>query len=182
MKKLFLLSLILIFVIAFTGVADDKKFEYVGVKKCVMCHKSEKQGKQKDIWENSNHSKTYTQLSSKEGMAKAKVLGVEDPTKDAKCLSCHAPEFDKKELWQKNFKLEDGVQCETCHGPGSEYKSKKIMEDREQAIANGMLVPDEKSCLTCHKKDNPEHKGTFDYKTSWEKIKHPVPDKAKKKS
>jgi hypothetical protein len=147
-----------------------------------MCHKSEKQGKQKDIWENSNHSKTYTQLSSKEGMAKAKVLGVEDPTKDAKCLSCHAPEFDKKELWQKNFKLEDGVQCETCHGPGSEYKSKKIMEDREQAIANGMLVPDEKSCLTCHKKDNPEHKGTFDYKTAWEKIKHPVPDKAKKKS
>ena len=167
---------------AFSGISDDKKFEYVGVKKCVTCHKSEKQGKQKDIWEGSKHSQTFKELSSKEGLAKAKKLGVDDPTKSDKCLTCHAPEFNKKDLLQAKFDIEQGVQCETCHGPGSEYKKKKIMEDRDAAIANGLLIPDEKTCLNCHKKDNPEHKGTFDYKTAWEKIKHPTPKKAEKKS
>ena len=182
MKKLIIFTLILVFVFAFNGIAGEKKYEYVGVKKCVTCHKSKKQGEQKDIWEKSKHSKTYTQLTSKEGLAKAKTLGVEDPTKSDKCLSCHAPEFDKKELFQKNFQIEEGVQCESCHGPGSEYKSKKIMTDHDTAVANGLLVPDEKTCLNCHKKDNPEHKGTFDYKKAWDKIKHPVPNKAAKKS
>ena len=182
MKKLFLLTLILIFVIAFSGIADDKKYEYIGVKKCVTCHKSKKQGEQKAIWEKSNHANTYKQLSSKESMAKAKALGVEDPIKSEKCLSCHAPEFDKTALFQKNFKIEEGVQCETCHGAGSAYKKKKIMQDREKAVANGLIIADEKSCLTCHVKDNPEHKGTFDYKTAWDKIKHSVPPKAEKKS
>jgi len=182
LKKLFLLTLTLIFVVAFSGIADDKKYEYIGVKKCATCHKSEKQGKQKDIWKKSNHSKSFTKLSSKEGSAKAKKLGVDDPTKSKKCLSCHAPQFDKKELWQAKFKLEDGIQCESCHGPGSAYKKKKIMQDHDAAIANGLIKPDEKTCMNCHKKDNPEHKGTFDYKKAWEKIKHPVPPKAEKKS
>ena len=181
-KKLFLLTLILVFVVAFSGIAQDKKSKYVGVKKCVTCHKSEKQGKQKDIWKKSNHSKAYTQLTSKEGLAKAKAMGIEDPTKSEKCLSCHAPEFDKKDLWQKNFKIEEGIQCETCHGAGSAYKKKKIMQDHAKAVANGLLETDEKTCLNCHKKDNQEHKGTFDYKKAWDKIKHPVPPKAEKKS
>ena len=182
MKKLFLLTLILILVIAFSGIADDKKYEYIGVKKCATCHKSKKQGEQKAIWEKSNHSNAFKQLTSKEGLAKAKTLGIEDPTKSDKCLSCHAPQFDKKDLWQKKFKLEEGVQCETCHGAGSAYKKKKIMQDHAKAVANGMLEADEKTCLTCHVKDNPEHKGTFDYKKAWDKIKHPVPPKAEKKS
>ncbi len=180
LKKTLIITCILIFVIAFTGFAQDKKYEYIGVKKCVTCHKSDKQGNQKGIWLNSNHSKSFTQLSSKESIAKAKVLGVDDPTKSEKCLTCHAPEFNKKDLWQAKFKLEEGVQCETCHGPGSAYKKKKIMKDHDQSVANGLLTPDEKTCLTCHKKDNPEHKGTFNYKEALDKIKHPVPEKKKK--
>lgn len=177
-KLVFIIS-ILVFVIAISGLSDDKKYEYVGVKKCSICHKSEKQGKQKDIWENSGHSKAYTELSSESGMEKAEKLGVDDPTKSEKCLSCHAPEFNKSEQFTKTFKLEDGVQCETCHGAGSAYKKKSIMKDREKSIANGLLFPDEKTCLNCHKKENPEHKGTFNYKEAWDKIKHPVPNKKK---
>lgn len=138
-NKLIMLVFLLILVFAFSGFAGDKKYEYVGVKKCVICHKSEKQGMQKDIWEKSNHSKSFTQLTTKEGLAKAKVLGVEDPTKSDKCLTCHAPQFNKTELLQKNFKIEEGVQCESCHGPGSEYKSKKIMQDQAKAVANGLI-------------------------------------------
>ena len=181
-NKLIMLVLVLILIFAFSGFAGDKKYEYVGVKKCVTCHKSEKQGMQKDIWEKSNHSKSFAQLTSKEGLAKAKVLGVENPAKSDKCLTCHAPQYNQTELLQKNFKIEDGVQCESCHGAGSEYKSKKIMQDKAKAVANGLVIPDEKTCVNCHKKDNPEHKGTFDFKTSWEIIKHPKPEKTEKKS
>ena len=40
------------------------------------------------------------------------------------------------------------------------------------AKAAGLLIPDEKTCLRCHNAGapTPEH---FDYKTYWEKIKHP---------
>jgi hypothetical protein len=54
------------------------------------------------------------------------------------------------------------------------------MKDHDQSVANGLLTPDEKTCLTCHKKDNPEHKGTFNYKEARDKIKHPVPEVKKK--
>ena len=42
------------------------------------------------------------------------------------------------------------VQCEACHGPGSEYKSMSIMKDKEKAIAAGLVLPTEKTCLGCH--------------------------------
>ncbi len=59
-----------------------------------------------------------------------------------------------------------GVQCEVCHGPGSDYKKMSIMKDREQAVANGLLIPDEKTCLACHNENVPEEfrsKEKFDY-------------------
>ncbi len=164
--------------IGFSQNTDKKnKHEYVGVKKCTTCHKSPKQGKQNEKWLKSSHSKSFTNLTGKKGLAKAKKLGVKDPANSKKCLSCHAPEFDKKTQWGSKFKLEEGVQCESCHGPGSGYKKKKIMKDQKTAIANGLIIPDEKTCLGCHKKNNREHKGNFDFKKALEKIKHPVPKK-----
>jgi hypothetical protein len=55
-----------------------------------------------------------------------------------------------------------GVQCEACHGPGSEYKSMKVMKDREASIAAGLIVPDEATCRGCHEKA-PHEVPAFDY-------------------
>ena len=51
---------------------------------------------------------------------------------------------------------------------------KSIMQSREEAIANGLLIPDESTCVKCHNSEAPTFKG-FDFKEKWEKIKHPTP-------
>jgi hypothetical protein len=43
-----------------------------------------------------------------------------------------------------------GVQCEACHGPGSEYKALTVMKSREKAVAAGLVIPTEKVCVGCH--------------------------------
>ena len=151
---------------------------YVGSSTCGMCHKSEKQGSQLSIWEGSKHAQAYTALTTEkaDGIAKSKgfkTKAVETP----ECLKCHASGYnvDAKLLTAK-FKIEDGVQCETCHGPGADYKSKKIMENKEEAIANGLMVPEnmEEFCITCHNAESPTYV-EFNFETMWDKIKHPVP-------
>ena len=50
---------------------------YIGVKSCVMCHKSEKQGEQLKIWEGSKHAGAYETLKSEESNKIAKEKGYE---------------------------------------------------------------------------------------------------------
>jgi hypothetical protein len=141
--------------------------KYVGVKMCKACHQSEKQGKQFDIWQKSAHAKAFETLKSaaaekiKKGAAEAK-----------ECLECHAITADAK-------LTPDGVQCETCHGAGSAYKSNAIMKDKAKAIAAGMVefkdkAAIEKSCVGCHNKKSPTFK-EFKFDEMWAKIKHAVP-------
>ena len=60
---------------------------------------------------------------------------------DPSCLKCHATGASADM---------PGVQCESCHGPGSDYKSMKVMKDHEASLAAGLVIPDEATCLTCH--------------------------------
>ncbi len=68
----------------------------------------------------------------------------------------------------------EGVQCEVCHGPGEKYKDVKIMKDKALAVQNGLIVPDEKTCLSCHNnKAAPTFKeGAWDYNKYYGEIKH----------
>ena len=58
----------------------------------------------------------------------------------------------------------------------------EIMEDREQAIANGLLIPDEKTCLKCHNADAPEALAASAKDFNFEKMRatgvHAMPEKA----
>ena len=74
--------------------------------------------------------------------------------------------------------MKDGVQCEVCHGPGSDYKSVTVMKDKEKALAAGLIVSkdDPKLCEKCHNSESPSFK-EFKYKVMWEKIKHTIPAK-----
>jgi len=76
----------------------------------------------------------------------------------------------------ETFDKTEGVQCETCHGPGSEYKKLSIMKDKEKAAENGLIIHTEKElfCIKCHNTESPTFTG-FSYETYWEKIKHPKP-------
>lgn len=180
MKKYLILAICFLFAYSIYG--QDTVFKYIGAANCATCHKTEKQGEQERIWKESMHSKAYETLKSDQAKEIAEKLGLEKAPNEAdECLSCHvaghgldAAMFDKK------FKMEDGVQCESCHGPGSEYKSIKVMKSREESIKNGLapiLAADgtaEESCKTCHNENSPTYK-EFNFTEAWEKIKHPKP-------
>lgn len=140
--------------------------EYVGVKKCKMCHSSKALGgEQYKVWEKAKHAKTMDLLKG-------------DDAKNPKCLKCHTTGYGKPAASGADL---TGVQCEACHGPGSKYRSPKIMSkkaykaDRDAArkknMEAGLIIPDEKVCKECHNEESPNFKG-FDFAAYKEKIKH----------
>ena len=163
---------------AFWALAQEEKPAYIGVKKCKICHKTEKQGRQFGKWEASKHAKAYAALGTPEAKEMAAERGVHgDPQKAPECLKCHVTAFGvDPSLIQASFKIEDGVQCETCHGPGSKYKGLKVMKDHEASLKAGLIVPNEKLCLQCHNEESPTYQ-EFVYKERVEEISHPVPEK-----
>lgn len=155
--------------------------QYIGVEKCAgVCHKTEKQGKQLAIWQASLHAKAWATLATPEAKKIAKEKGIDDPQKSDKCARCHTAGYGADaQLKAATFKVEDGVGCETCHGPGSNYKTLKIMKDRNLAIQNGLIIPDEKLCVKCHNPESPSYK-KFVFTEFYKKIAHPVPKEATK--
>lgn len=69
----------------------------------------------------------------------------------ASCKMCHKVQF---ESWSASphAKLKPVLDCEGCHGPGSEYKGIKIMRDSAAAKKAGLILPDKAQCATCHGK------------------------------
>ncbi|MFA7227598.1 MAG: multiheme c-type cytochrome [Melioribacteraceae bacterium] len=146
--------------------------KYVGTKVCGMCHKTEKQGQQLKIWTDSKHAQAYKALLTPEADAIAMKKGGKKAAETPECLKCHVGD---NALVESAFKT-DGVQCETCHGAGSEYKAMSVMKNKEEAQKKGMLVHADaaKFCATCHNSASPTFKG-FKYEEMWKKIAHPTP-------
>ena len=71
---------------------------------------------------------------------------------DAKCKMCHKIQHAS---WAESSHagLDPVLDCESCHGPGSEYKKMSIMKNREQALAAGMVMPEAGFCKNCHTDD-----------------------------
>ncbi|MFH1698981.1 MAG: multiheme c-type cytochrome [Candidatus Zixiibacteriota bacterium] len=122
-----------VLVVADEAKKAETKHAYIGANKCKMCHKKDGIF---DSWSATAHATVYDKLSeadkAKDELKKYYTTGTDD----------------------KGVLLE-GVQCEACHGAGADYKKKSIMEDREQAIANGLIIPDEKTCKCCHNEKAP---------------------------
>ena len=184
MKKYFIPLLTGIMLTAMTidiSADDPPNFGYVGTKACGMCHKSEKQGQQLVIWKESIHAQAYTVLESDAALKIAVELGYDKkPFELEECLICHASGYNvDKELLGKKFDIKDGVQCETCHGPGSEYSSIKVMKNRKEAFEKGLVnlfENKEELCISCHNPDSPTFTG-FDFEEMWAKIDHYIPEK-----
>lgn len=160
--------------LALAAVPVAKEPTYVGASECKLCHKAELQGRQFVIWQASLHAKSAASLKTEKAASYAAEAGVKDPSSSPACLGCHAP------LYAKAPKLKDeGVTCEVCHGPGSDYKKLSIMQDRPKAVQNGLVLYGDLSairahCLLCHQS---AHGVAFDFEAAWEKVKHPVPSK-----
>ncbi len=168
--------LVVLVLSAFALAIAEVDHQYVGASKCKLCHKMEKYGDQWSAWMESKHSQAYETLATEKAMENGKKHGIDDPQKSEKCLKCHVTAYEAPvEAKAKTYSMDDGVQCEECHGPGSDYKSMKVMKDREAAMAAGLIIPDEQICLKCHIPEGNDFYVEFDYETFWEKIKHTGP-------
>lgn len=165
-----------------SGRAHSAEAQFAGAVKCKMCHSSEKLGgTEYPQWEKSAHAKASESLkpgAKADSKQEAKLDPNKDYSADNQCIGCHTTGFGK--LAAAGAKLEN-VQCEACHGPGSEYSKATIMSlakykaNRDAAhkasLDAGLIVPTEATCKSCHNDKSPTFKG-FDFASSKEKIKH----------
>ena len=158
----FLISLFVISALVLSagdGFAAEHK--YVGGLKCKACHLDIYKG-----WEATKHAKTMDVLKDNE-------------KKDPKCLACHETGHGKAAA--EGAAMEN-VQCEACHGPGSDYKSPAIKNkakwkentDAQKKLAQeaGLInKPTKEMCEACHNKNSPTFKG-FDFDKALPMVKH----------
>ena len=153
---------------------------YVGKKICSQCHSSAKSGKQADIWAKSKHAEAYNTLTTPQAMEIAKAKGIANPAEAKECLECHTlGKTVTPEMLGASFDIKNGVQCETCHNPGSVYRNRSIMLDKAKAIEAGLhsfkdMAEVEAMCRTCHNEKSPNFKG-FNFQERWDAIKHYKP-------
>ena len=163
---------------------SDRHPVYVGAKTCAQCHAGPACGHQFSRWRASAHASAYASLWSPAARKIARLSGItEEPQEAAVCLGCHATAANA-ESWEKEvgFRLADGVQCEKCHGPGSEYMAAEVMMDRERAMRAGLKMPSQRDCMICHNVKgshvavlgSPE----FNFAAGMQAIAHPTPNPA----
>jgi len=160
---MYIKSLLVVCFLFFVGgnFMNAQEYDYIGAAKCKMCHNKSATGAQYKVWAGNAHAKAYESLVGEE-------------KNDPKCLKCHTTVGHVDPNFIATLKVEEGVSCESCHGPGSGYKSNSVMKSREKSIAKGLIIPDEKLCKTCHNEESPHYKG-FNYEEYLKQIAHPVP-------
>ena len=152
--------------------------EIVGAPKCKACHKA-KTGDQWKIWTESAHAGAFETLADDEALRVATDMGLGNPQQEEACLKCHATSAilgSTVPVSEKGaYSDSEGVGCESCHGPGSDYRPRKIMADPDAARAAGLVMDNTaNACTSCHNEESPTFKG-FDFEQRWAEIAHPVP-------
>jgi cytochrome c5 len=178
MKRFTLITLAVALIFGLSSMMNAQN-KYVGTSQCKMCHNTEKQGKQFDIWSKSKHATAFKALATPEADAIATKKGFKTKAAETpECLGCHVITADKK-MFDAKFDVKDGVQCELCHGAGSAYKNMAVMKDHAKAVTAGLTdfkdaATIEAKCKTCHNEKSPTAK-KFDFAAAWKAIAHKIP-------
>jgi hypothetical protein len=164
--------------IHFTREDSGPRPAYIGSVRCQPCHESQRVGDQYGIWLHSDHSRAYSALGSDSAR---EYLARTESTLDS-CVSCHAT-LGRIGVNEAERAIDsEGVGCERCHGPGSEYAFFNIMRDRDDFTSHGGVVGSLDDCYGCHARDIgsderrcPFQTTNFDADSEWAIIGHPTP-------
>jgi hypothetical protein len=191
-------SLVVLLIASLTGLlgigdparAEPRLHDYVGAEKCKTCHQKKLMGNQYAVWQAGPHRQGFTTLKSEASVEIAASKGLETaPHESPECLRCHVAAWGVPLM-----RLVDpidrtlGVQCESCHGPGRDYRKKKIMSKRKTAERKGLFDParDAAICTACHNEDSPTFDPSryelsdgsasgFDFELAKRRILHEIP-------
>lgn len=171
--------------------------EYIGNAQCKVCHNAKADGAQWDVWHSLKHASAYKLLESDEAKAAGEAAGLtKPPAESPECLKCHVSGYDATAgTFHAKLAKADGVQCESCHGPGSLHaQDGKTLKFKPAEAANidvkaNLAVITESTCLACHNDSSPTWKNDrytlengekvgFDFEQAKKKIAHPNPKKA----
>jgi Cytochrome c7 and related cytochrome c len=119
--------------------------DFLGPESCKSCHPAAFA-----LWQQSKHARALDSLSPAQ-------------QKDARCISCHAPDLKEQQV--------AAVTCETCHGGGQYYAPAHVMKDAELARLVGLVDPGEKGCRSCHDASSPSLL-PFDFRAGLKAIDH----------
>lgn len=120
-------------------------FKFDGAKTCsaAACHGGNEPGEPPhglDTYTKWNgkdpHRAAFDALSKDDSKKIASGMGIADAATSEKCLSCHATNVPEN-LRGKDFAVEDGNSCSTCHGPSEKWReahsTKGWTEDQRKA-------------------------------------------------
>ena len=135
---------------------------YVGASKCKACHI-----KQYKSWAETRMAQSFEVLKPGARAEEKKAAGLDpdaDYTADAECLPCHTTGYGEPGGFESLAATPAmvGIQCESCHGAGSDYLAKDKMSlqnkeyDRSELLAAGLVIPGEETCTSkCHNERSP---------------------------
>jgi hypothetical protein len=98
---------------------------------------------------------------------------------ETNCLSCHGGvSADAGPIPGQGFHVEDGVQCESCHGPGSLHAVARRAGVTDAASLSLTAAARGTLCQRCHRA-KPSHRvlgrKKFDGEKAWQHIRHGLP-------
>ncbi|MFH1277075.1 MAG: cytochrome c family protein [Candidatus Eisenbacteria bacterium] len=161
------------------AVEGKAAFTYTGAAKCKTCHSTAKSGGQYKLWEASLHAGAFKTLQTEAANKIAQEKGIKVPAAEApECLGCHVTAHGAAAEVRGAVTNEEGVGCESCHGPGSEYFKMSVMKQlyagEIEGATVGLTEANEALCVTCHNEKSPTFKG-FKFDEYAAKIAHPIP-------
>lgn len=124
----------------------DQPSVWATAETCATCHKAEY-----ETWQKSRHSHAFAALETKQREF------------DDSCVGCHSVGFKNQGF--VNIRATPqfaNVQCEACHGPGSEHVRAPKAGNYKTPTAPGV-------CLSCH---DPENSPDFVFAKYWPQVAH----------
>lgn len=152
-----------IFLTAVAARGAETTITFLGANSCAnsSCHGGggEKQN-QFLVWslKDFHSQRSAATLTTARAKQMADALGIKAPAADSRCTTCHAPLHDvSQSLRGENFKVSEGVSCESCHGPAENWIRSHTRKDYTRAGRTAAGIRDlqnlyvrANTCVACH--------------------------------